>query len=42
MLPAFSTKRGRGGMLKLWDGTKQSDKLLGTHSNLHLTNQQVD
>jgi hypothetical protein len=41
MLPALSTKRGRGGVLKLRDGTKKSDKLLIIHSNLHPTNQQV-
>jgi hypothetical protein len=27
MLLAFSTKRGRGGVLKLWDGIRKRDKL---------------
>jgi hypothetical protein len=42
MLPALITKRGRRGMLKLWDGTRKSDKLIVIHLNLHQTNQQVD
>jgi hypothetical protein len=41
LLPAFGTKRGRGGVLNLQDGTKKRDKLLVTHSNMHPTNQQV-
>jgi hypothetical protein len=37
-LPALSIKRSRGGVLKLWDGTRKRDKLLVIHLNLHPTN----
>jgi hypothetical protein len=40
MLLALSTRRGIGGVLKLRDGTRKSDKLF-TCSNMHQTNQQV-
>jgi hypothetical protein len=42
MLPALSTKRGRGGVLKLWDGTRKSDKLyLLTRTCIKPTNKLV-
>jgi hypothetical protein len=41
MLPALSTRRGRGGVLRLRDGTRKSDKLLVIHTNLHSTNHKV-
>jgi hypothetical protein len=41
MLPTLSTKRGKGGVLKLRNGTRKRDKLLVIHLNLHPINQQV-
>ncbi len=40
-LPALNTKRGKGGGMKLRDGTRKNDKLLVTHLNMHPTNQEV-
>jgi hypothetical protein len=41
-LPNRSIERGgRGGVLEFQDGTRKSDKLLVTHSDLHSTNQQI-